>query len=376
MSQPSSFISLDDAWSDITHYLKTNAPTQSTKRPSFTLHVPETATSNTTTNLSAALLSTIGSTPVLKNCRKQKQQNHYRHTTITTNDNTVITADVAEPNVWAIEKLRILSTTESPDFTQLSQIWQLPNPQLSNLLCSSGHLLTFLLQCSASSLAQFIKTIVINPDISMENQQLLLRYVAEKSSLFGARNGNSNDNNEEEEEDEEAIPAILQSQIIALVPIYSHVVVSGLLLPLMENPAGMLSSTTSMVVKIVKADMPHIATESFCRGIALWANDKQRPAESLGDNVFQVMETLLGAIPGDRPSISAWSKGWIEILQGAASAHAGSKKLGAVMLHFVNKFGSRMNNPDLDQIATAANILTTPLKRAIISTVARRLKKK
>ncbi|KAI7829232.1 hypothetical protein BX661DRAFT_181599 [Kickxella alabastrina] len=356
-------------------YLKTNASTQSTKRPSFTLHVPEAITSNTTTNLSATLLSTIGSTPVLKNRRKQKQQNHYHHTTSTTNDSTAITPDVAEPHAWAIEKLRILSTTESPDFTQLSQIWQLPNPQLSNLLCFSGHLLTFLLQCSASSLAQFIKTIVVNPDISMENQQLLLRYVAEKSSMFSARNGNSNGNGNNEEE-EEAIPAILQSQIIALVPIYSHVVVSGLLLPLTENPAGMPSSTTSMVVKIVKADMPHTATESFCRGIALWANDKQRPAESLGDNVFQVMETLLGTIPGDQPSISAWSKGWIEILQRAASAHAESKKLGAVILHFVNKFGSRMNNPDLDLIATAANILTTPLKRAIISTVARKLKKK
>ncbi|KAJ1892329.1 hypothetical protein LPJ66_006411 [Kickxella alabastrina] len=356
-------------------YLKTNASTQSTKRPSFTLNVPETTTSNITTNLSTALLSTIGSTPVLKNRRKQKQQNHYHHTTSTTNDNTAIAADVAEPHAWAIEKLRILSTTESPDFTQLSQIWQLPNPQLSNLLCSSGHLLIFLLQCGASSLAQLIKTIVVNPDISVENQQLLLRYVAEKSSLFSARNGNSNGNDNNEEE-EEAIPAILQSQIIALVPIYSHVVVSGLLLPLMENPAGMFSSTTSMVVKIVKADMPHTATELFCRGIALWANDKQRPAESLGDNVFQVMETLLGATPGDRPSISAWSKGWIEILQRAASAHAGSKKLGAVMLHFINKFGSRMNNPDLDQIAIAANILTTPLKRAIISTVARKLKKK
>ncbi|KAJ2255009.1 hypothetical protein GGI13_001843, partial [Coemansia sp. RSA 455] len=84
-----------------------------------------------------------------------------------------------------------------------------------------------------------------------------------------------------------------------------------------------------------------------------------------------VMEALVGVVPADRPTLE-WIKAWVDVLEIAARTNGDSKKLGALMLHLLNKFGSRLDSTELDRVAAAASVLNMPLKKAIIAAAQRK----
>ncbi|KAJ2723841.1 hypothetical protein GGI07_002380 [Coemansia sp. Benny D115] len=361
MSEPE----FSEVWSDVLRYLGTSDSANSNDpqhtSPLFTLN-KECASITTPT---PSLPTVNGRTPLsfLRN-QRLKQINSKKESPLSVHDSdkeppTSAIAETSNATIsgesdleWAVTLLQTLSDADSPDFSSASHVWRLPNAKLL-LLCQEYLVLD---NCSAPSFAQFIQSVVASADITIENQQVLLQCAA-KSSWFL-----SND----------AIPAIIQSQITALIRTHPQVLVSGLLLPLLRTPQDLSMSLTAMITKIIKADLPIGVLDSICLGIA-----RVDPASSnaFGDNAFQVMEALLSVTPADIPSMSQWSKSWVGILQRSASLNAASKKLSALMLHFVNKFGSRLDEADLDHIATTANALSTPLKKAIISTAIRKKKK-
>ncbi|KAJ2777680.1 hypothetical protein GGI15_004430 [Coemansia interrupta] len=120
--------------------------------------------------------------------------------------------------------------------------------------------------------------------------------------------------------------------------------------------------------------MPLSAAESVGMGIASLVLDK---AVVLSDSAYLVMEALLSVVPADRPvSTSGWLKRWSSVMQKMAPVNPDSRKLCSLMLLLVNKFGAHLDTPDLDQISSAAGLLTVPQKKAVVLAAARKAEKK
>ncbi|KAJ2747980.1 hypothetical protein GGI20_000067 [Coemansia sp. BCRC 34301] len=261
----------------------------------------------------------------------------------------VSASDSASDLEWAAKQLCTLSDQDSPDFASASQIWLLPNAELS-ALCQA-HL--SLNNCNGAALARFISAAVSSPEVSLENQHLLLRCAA-SSTWFTS---------------EDATPAIVQSQVLALLQAHSQTISTGFLLSLLEHSQRLSPSAAAMVVKVIKADaMPAAALESVCAGLAALVI---RNPPVLGALLFQAMGALVSAVPADRPS-SEWVKAWVEVLEIATQTRSDSKKLGALMLHLLNKFGSKLDGADLERIATAASVLSPPLSKAVAAAARRK----
>ncbi|KAJ1889253.1 hypothetical protein LPJ81_006167 [Coemansia sp. IMI 209127] len=64
------------------------------------------------------------------------------------------------------------------------------------------------------------------------------------------------------------------------------------------------------------------------------------------------------------------------MIQQVVPLNRDSKKLSALVLHFVNKFGAKIELSDLDGLSASASLIQTPLKAAIASTIARKMKAK
>ncbi|KAJ1988593.1 hypothetical protein GGI25_005747 [Coemansia spiralis] len=261
-------------------------------------------------------------------------------------------------NDWAIALLHSLSQSESPDFTSVSEVWQLPHSSLAKLCQKHLNLNGY----SSPTLVAYIDAVVSSQKISLENQLLLLRYAA-FSKWFT--------------DEQEAIPSIIQSQVTNLLQSYPQVIAKGFLLTLLEEPARLLPSSTAMIVKIIKADIPASALEIVCTGLAVIAKEK---ALAVNDNTFQVMEAVVSTVslPSiiERISLSGWCRAWVEMLQEVVPNSCESKKLSTLMLHFVNKFGSELDSAGLDTLAALASMIKTPLKAPIISTIARKKRNK
>ncbi|KAJ2023189.1 hypothetical protein GGI06_001517, partial [Coemansia sp. S85] len=241
------------------------------------------------------------------------------------------TSDAVDDLEWATKQLHKLSDLDSPDFASASRIWQLPNAKLSRLC--QAHL--SLNNCNGAALAGFIDSAVGNPEVSLENQHLLLRCAA--SSTWFTK--------------EDAIPAIVQSKVLAILRTHSQVIASGLLLSLLEHSQSLSPSAVTMVVKAIKADMLSTALEAVCSGLASLA---AKTPTVVCSSLFQIMEALVGAMPADWAHIE-WIKAWVDVLEIAAQTNGDSKKLGALMLHLLNKFGGRLDSTELDRIAAAAS---------------------
>ncbi|KAJ2243257.1 hypothetical protein GGH97_003622 [Coemansia sp. RSA 475] len=65
-----------------------------------------------------------------------------------------------------------------------------------------------------------------------------------------------------------------------------------------------------------------------------------------------------------------WVVDWTRVLVASVAHNKESKKLAALMLRFVNKFGIK-DVACREQIDGAARALTTPLKKAVIAAIAR-----
>ncbi|KAJ2558753.1 hypothetical protein EV175_000645 [Coemansia sp. RSA 1933] len=265
---------------------------------------------------------------------------------------------VDDTDIWAISALRSLSETEEADFSRASAVWQLPHSTLAKLCQEHLDINRF----SGQTLAAFIEAAVSCPTVSFENQTLLLRHAASSKLLSDA---------------EEAIPSVVQTQIISMLQVHPLVMAKGILLPLLEDPERLLSPATAMAVKVIKADMPAAAAEAVGNGVASIA--KISPAD-VNDNTFQVMEAVVSAMSlpsmAEKAFLVGWCKSWVEMLQQVVPLNRDSKKLSALVLHFVNKFGTKLTVSDLDSIAVSASLITTPLKAAIASTIVRKKKAK
>ncbi|KAJ2828099.1 hypothetical protein GGI24_002482 [Coemansia furcata] len=261
---------------------------------------------------------------------------------------TPIIDDAAGDLEWAAKQLRTLSDLDSSDFASASRIWQLPSAELSRL-CQANLSLN---NCNGAALAGFISAAVSNPEVSLENQHLLLSCAA-SSTWFT---------------NEDAIPAIIQSQVLAVLRTHSQTIASGLLLSLLERSQNLSPSAVAMVVKIIKSDMPSAALEAVCSGLASLV---LKTPSVVCNSLFQVMEALVSAAPADRTPLE-WLRAWVAVLEVAARTNGDSKKLGALMLHLLNKFGSRLDSAELDRVAAAASVLNIPLKKAIVAAALRK----
>ncbi|KAJ2334489.1 hypothetical protein GGI00_001832 [Coemansia sp. RSA 2681] len=343
-----------DPWSVVAEYLRS---TPASSRP---LDLPYTLDSQLVGQKELHILLPLAAgETTLGRIRREKWQNS---NTASTADRALLPASEPAAGIsdsigdfeWAAKQLRALSDLDSPDFASASQIWQLPSAELS-ALCQA-HL--SLNNCNGAALAGFISATVSNPEVSLENQHLLLRCAA-SSTWFTS---------------EDAIPAIVQSQILALLQAHAQTIATGLLLSLLEHSQRLSPSAMAMVVKTIKADsMPAAALEAVCAGLATLAT---KTPSVVGGPLFQAMEALVSAVPVDRPSTDYWVKDWVGVLEIAAQTNGDSKKLGALMLHLLNKFGGKLDGANLERIATAASVLSTPLNKAVVAAAARRRKER
>ncbi|KAJ1730672.1 hypothetical protein LPJ61_002893 [Coemansia biformis] len=246
----------------------------------------------------------------------------------------------------AAEQLRAFSREEAPDPAQVAAAWRLPSATLAGL-CDK-HL--SLDSIGGSALAGLIHAVASDAGVSLENQQLVLRRTV-ASRLFG----------------EEAIPAVVQSQVVALAQSHPQVAVAGLLVPLLER---LSQPAAGLVAKAVRSGMPAAALAAVWSEVAAAAG---RSSQSVDDSMLQVMEALVSATPAEQASAECL-RSWVVVLHGVALRSGDSKKLGALMLHFVNKFGGRLDAAGLDLIAAAAAALTTSLKKAVLAAASRKKK--
>ncbi|KAJ1667009.1 hypothetical protein EV178_001729 [Coemansia sp. RSA 1646] len=359
---------MSNPWSQVEKYLK--AKTSSSRRdedPVFfcTLDSFGASTKSSADDTLAALLSIAGrgDSTVLGSIRRQamKQSANQKGSSSAMSLSDTPSSGSStddDKDLWAISILRSLSETEIPDFSDAPNVWQLPHSKLARLCQEHLNIDSH----NGPALAAFIDAAVSSPNVSFENQTLLLRHAASSRLFAGA---------------EEAIPSVVQTRIIALLQIHPLAIAKGLLLPLLEHPKRLLPPATAMAVKIIKADMPATAAEAVGNGIASIA--KKSPSD-VNDTTFQVMEAVVSAMSlpsmAEKPLLVSWCKSWIEMVQQVVPLNCNSKKLSALVLHFVNRFGAKLEVSDLDSLAASASLIRTPLKAAITSTIARKKKAK
>ncbi|KAJ2783328.1 hypothetical protein H4R18_001774 [Coemansia javaensis] len=252
----------------------------------------------------------------------------------------------AEAHGWAAARLQAFSRAEAPDPADVAQVWRLPSAAVDRL-CAQHLTLD---STGAAALAALIGAVAGDGGVSLENQRLVLRRAA-GSRWFG----------------EEAIPAVVQAQVAALAHEHAQAAVGGLLVPLLERGSP---AATALVAKAAKGGMPVPALAAMCAELSAIA---RRSPQAFGDTMLNVAEALAAALPADQLAPEC-ARCWAAMLHCAAPHCAASKKLAALMLHFVNKFGARLAAPEVDLVLAAAAALTTPLKRAIIAAAERKSK--
>ncbi|PIA13774.1 hypothetical protein COEREDRAFT_11054 [Coemansia reversa NRRL 1564] len=349
---------ISDAWNGVIEYLKTNKASKcdSMTRPLYVLDLPNIQQDLNTSNSMDLAMVANGAT-VLSTLRRSKTSASYSDD----DDNNMeieTVGNTSKPSggkidgsyEWAIDKLQTFTHNRSMDASELSNIWRLPSPALTELcnkfLLLDGH--------DDSAFAQFINAIVTDAGVSLGNQCIILRHI---SSSKWFTNG-------------EAIPAVINSQITSLLDTHSEAIVAGLLLPLLENPERLLQPSASMIAKLIRMEMPIEAQEIISNTLAIAA---ESVPQMFDETAFQIMEALVTTMPTDRVS-AKWSRCWVDMLHHIVPQKRESKKLSALMLQIVNKFGNHLEPDELDQIAHMATILTTSLKKAIAAAVKRKQK--
>ncbi|KAJ2402698.1 hypothetical protein GGI23_000528 [Coemansia sp. RSA 2559] len=352
-------------WSRISKYLSSEVSDDKHEIPMLccTVESFEGPTKESVDAILAATLSIVGrgGDTVLGNIRRRQAAIQKDNGSVSLSETSEYrnTMDVdLNKDLWAISILRSLSETEIPDYPGATRVWQLPHSTLAKLCKEHLDVDNF----NGPALAGFIEAAVSSANVSFENQTLILRHAA-SSKLFA--------------DAKEAIPSVVQTQIIALLQMYPLAIAKGLLLPLLEDPKRLLPPATAMAVKVIKADMPATAAEAVGNGIASMA--RKSPSD-VNDNMFQVMEAVVSAMSlpsmAEKPLLVGWCKSWAEMIQQVVPLNRDSKKLSALVLHFVNKFGAKLEVSDLDGLSASASLIQTPLKAAIASTIARKMKAK
>ncbi|KAJ2358440.1 hypothetical protein GGF43_000806 [Coemansia sp. RSA 2618] len=337
---------MDGAWSQVVEYLQTVGDPKRDPDTLRQFNLQATSSRGSSCADSLATLASGGPTPL---SALRQQTAHIAQPSSSPMDTDEPLADSAKDQ-WAIALLEKLSCGDIEP-AQLSKVWQLPTRQL-RMLCTQ-HL--SLATTSGAQLAQLISAVATDAQTSLENQQLLLRHVAASPGIV------------------HAVPAVVQSQIAALLPVHAHVVATGLLVPLLLCADGVSGAALAMVTRVVKSGhVPPATLETIARELVDTARDCP---QRLGDSVFQAMDAVASAMPVDLAS-QRWCRCWSEILVTAVPHNVGSKKLGALMLHFANKFGTVMDESELGQLSSAAHALAMPLKKAIIAAANRQIQRK
>ncbi|KAJ2676313.1 40S ribosomal protein S26 [Coemansia sp. RSA 1085] len=300
-----------EPWSRVVEYLQTSKY-QTNGQPQFVLDVQPPASE---LDDIAAFVASSRNATVLNRLRQPQ-----RSSSLPTASNGMQIA-LQENHEWAVAELSAFSG--KPTQT-LAQVWQLPTPQLQKL-CAE-HL--SLEHIGAVQLATFIESIIKDPAISLDNQLVLLRHVAYKWTAKDT-----------------VVPAVVQSQIMALLSTHGRVIALGILQPLLQCPLN--ASTASVLTKAIKGGkLPNTLLETLCQGM-------ENLSSLFDEHLFQVMDTIVGAMPVNVIT-AGWCYGWTNILKTAALSCSESKKLAALMLRFVNKFGSKLEPRELEQIAGSA----------------------
>ncbi|KAJ2662723.1 hypothetical protein IW148_002808 [Coemansia sp. RSA 1199] len=196
-----------------------------------------------------------------------------------------------------------------------------------------------------TEIAHLLKTTVTDRTLSLENQQLAFNAIAECTWF------------------EDDVPAVIQSQVLALL---SEQTLVGLFVPLTMRHHKVTSSIRMISKAINSGELSMRVLHTLCHELA----DRVRQLDGAGDGVFHVLDALANAMPVARAS-HAWVVDWTHILVTSVARNKESKKLAALMLRFVNKFGSMVDAICREQIDGAARALTTPLKKAVIAAIAR-----
>lgn len=288
----------------------------------------------------------VGRETALSEIRRKRQ-----HQQLSQTINTTTNGPVSPKNQEDMEWAKTLLQNHTTDFAKCRSVWQLPSTTLSQLLQAN---MLDLDQLTGPLLSEFMKSVVADIEIGLENQCLLLQHIAQARWFNGTQ--------------EEAIPAVLQIQISALIQHHPQTVTTGLIMPLLKSSDQLSTPTTAMLCKVIKAkDMPADAVNAICNDLAISSTI------STNDQVFQVMEALLSKVITG--SSLPWTKGWIDLWQTSAIENKKSKKLSSLILHFVNKLGSHLDVVVLGRLSAIANILETPLKKPILAAISRKTKK-
>ncbi|KAJ2499199.1 hypothetical protein GGH96_003713 [Coemansia sp. RSA 1972] len=196
-----------------------------------------------------------------------------------------------------------------------------------------------------TEIAQLLKTTATDRTLSLDNQQLALYAIAECKWF------------------ENDVPAVIQSQVLALLS--EPTLVIGLFVPLTMRHKMCVTSPIRMISKAINTGKLTSILHTLCHEIS----DRVLQTQMVGDGVFHVLDALANAMPVARVS-HAWMSDWTRVLVASVACNKESKKLAALMLRFVNKFGTK-DTVCREQIDGAARALTTPLKKAVVAAIAR-----
>ncbi|ORX73937.1 hypothetical protein DL89DRAFT_263949 [Linderina pennispora] len=277
-----------------------------------------------------------------------RQQQHLEKAPEAAETQSSEASDDMEDISWAIEMLSAIT-----DYDAAIRVWQLPNATLRRV-CDAG---LDVHNASGPALAQFIKSVLSNSAVSLENQHYLLGRAA-ASEWFSSQ---------------QVIPAVVHSQLSAMLSTQSMTIAQGLIAKLIEEPGRLTGPAAGLAVKLLKAvDMPMVTVMWVLGEVVAVAKKNSRDFAD-NDALWTIAEAAISALPSDAVSGGCGlGARWAEMLHVVVPANSRSRKLSVCMLHFVNKFGGQLTSAELDQTVCAAGVLATPLKKSIVSAANRK----
>ncbi|KAJ1780248.1 hypothetical protein LPJ54_000289 [Coemansia sp. RSA 1824] len=235
-----------------------------------------------------------------------------------------------------------LSTTEPTLLCTLRHTPATPSPSPAN----SSHLHVSPSSMQPTELAHLLASTATDRTLSLDTQHLMFTAIA-NCKWFEAN-----------------IPAVIQSQALALLSEQTFVV--GLFVPLTIRHKMCVTSSIRMISKAINSGELTVGVlHTLCHEIS----ERVQHLRIVGDGVFHVLDALANAMPVARAS-HVWVVDWTRVLVASVAHNKESKKLAALMLRFVNKFGIK-DVACREKIDEAARALTTPLKKAVIAAIAR-----
>ncbi|KAJ2298032.1 hypothetical protein IWW55_004601 [Coemansia sp. RSA 2706] len=243
----------------------------------------------------------------------------------------------ADQDAWAGAQIRAFVAGGTD--TELAAVWRLPTTQLQRVC--ARHLAPA--ELSAAQVAGLIGSVATDAAATLENQCVVLGEAGRR--LAGAA----------------AVAAVVQSQVVGLLDRHARVVVAGLVLPLFDRGLG--AGAAALAAKCVRAGLPEPQL------LAVVERAAER-ADLINEHVLQVLEAVAAA----QPRGSSRRSRWVDVLVLAAARLPASRRLGALLLHYVNKFGGQLDGAELGRLGASAQALTTPLKGAVRAAIDRRLK--